>query len=143
MMCILVKNHLDNKDGFTLIEVMVALVILMVAMLAVGSMQITAVRGNAFGKEMQTAVVVGREVLERVMSSPYDSVVAGNVTGLPAFDVEEEVNPDPSNPGFQYTRTWNVNNNTPFVDAATVSTTVTWNDSSGEHSITLNTIITR
>ena len=143
MMRHIIKNRINNKEGFTLIEVMIALVLLMVAMLAVGTMQITAIRGNAFGKEMQMAVVVGREVLERAMSAPYNNVVTGNVTGLPAFDMQENVTPDPANPGFQYTRTWNVTNNTPFVNAATVTTTVTWDDTSGEHSITLNTIIVR
>ena len=114
-------NRLNNKDGFTLIEVMVALVLLMVAMLAVGTMQITAIRGNAFGKEMQMAVVFGREVLERAMSAPYNNVVAGNIPGLPVPGLQEKVPnpPDPTNSGFQYTRTWNVTNNVPFVNAAT------------------------
>lgn len=139
----IVKSRLQNKDGFTLIEVMIALVLLMVAMLAVGTMQITAIRGNAFGKEMQMAIVVGREVLERVMSAPYNNVVAGSVQGLPGLGIQEKVAPDPANPGFQYTRTWNVANNTPFINAATVTTTVSWDDTSGEHQITLNTIVVR
>jgi len=104
------KNRLFNKDGFTLVEVMIALVLLMVAMMAVGSMQVTAIRGNAYGKEMQMAIVIGRDLLERVIAASYsattyNNVINGNVKDLPKGGVdgstptEETVkSKDPANP---------------------------------------------
>ncbi|HLC15727.1 MAG TPA: prepilin-type N-terminal cleavage/methylation domain-containing protein [Thermodesulfovibrionia bacterium] len=140
-LCQASSNRIYHKDGFTLIEVMVALVLLMVAMLAVGTMQITAIRGNAYSKEMQMATLAGREVVERVMATPYNSVAVGNIPGL--LQEETVTSKDPTNPGLPYKRTWSVTQNSPFANAITVTATVTWEDSSGKHTIDFITIKTQ
>ncbi len=61
---------ITNKKGVTLIEVLVAIVILAVGLTSVAMMQYMAVAGNAFGRETQIASELGQELLERMRSTP-------------------------------------------------------------------------
>ena len=51
-------------------EVLVAALVLAFGLLGVAMMQYTAITGNAFGKEMQTATMLCQEVLEIVRATP-------------------------------------------------------------------------
>lgn len=87
-----------NSKGLTLIEVLVAIVILAIGLLGVAKMQYMAVAGNAFGREMQVAVQLGQEKLEMIKSMSYIDVVSGNETLSDAH---------PSRfGGVTFTRTW-------------------------------------
>ena len=69
-----------NKKGFTLIEVLVGLVLLAIGLLAIATMQITAVKGNFFGHYLTQASYVGQDRLEILDSLPIGSpqLQAGN-----------------------------------------------------------------
>lgn len=96
------KSFTDNK-GFTLIEVLVAIVVLTVGLLGVAIMQYMAIGGNAFGREMQIATTLGQERLEIIKSTPYASVDSGN---------DSPSSTDPSRfGGLTFTRFWWVSNN--------------------------------
>jgi type IV pilus assembly protein PilV len=60
-----------NQKGFTLIEVLVALVILTVGLLGVTAMQITAIRGNHFSGNLTRATVLAQNKLEELKHLPY------------------------------------------------------------------------
>jgi prepilin-type N-terminal cleavage/methylation domain-containing protein len=64
------RSFVRNNKGVTLIEVLVAAVVLTVGLLGVAMMQYAAITGNAFGKEMQTATSLCQEVLEMVNATP-------------------------------------------------------------------------
>ena len=60
------------QHGFTLLEVMIALTIFAVGILAVSAMQINAINQNA-GARMQTeATTVASDAMERLLALPYD-----------------------------------------------------------------------
>lgn len=60
------------QAGFTLIEVMIALAIFAIGILAVSAMQITAINQNS-GSRMQTeATAVAEQLMERLMALPFD-----------------------------------------------------------------------
>ncbi|NOY39148.1 MAG: type IV pilus modification protein PilV [Nitrospirae bacterium] len=61
---------ISNNKGVTLIEVLVAIVILTVGLTSVAMMQYMAVAGNAFGRETQIASELGQELLEKMRSVP-------------------------------------------------------------------------
>ena len=69
-----------NKKGFTLIEVLVGLILLAVGLLAIATMQITAVKGNFFGHYLTQASYVGQDRLEFLDNLPINSgqLQAGN-----------------------------------------------------------------
>ena len=60
-----------NDHGFTLVEVMVAMVVLLVGMLGVLSMQYYAITGNAASREVRTATGFSTEIIEQLKSTPY------------------------------------------------------------------------
>ncbi len=64
------SSPVKNKKGVTLIEVLVAIVILAVGLTSVAMMQYMAVSGNALGRETQIASELGQDLLERMRSTP-------------------------------------------------------------------------
>jgi type IV pilus assembly protein PilV len=60
-----------NRNGFSLIEVLIGLVLLAIGLLAIAGMQITSVRGNFFSSNLSQASVVGQDRLEELRNRPY------------------------------------------------------------------------
>ena len=59
----MIKPYLKEQDGFSLLEVLIALVILAIGLLAVAQMQIVAIKGNAFGADMTESLTVGHRLM--------------------------------------------------------------------------------
>jgi len=71
-------DRLPNGDkGFTLLEVIVAISILTFGLLAVASMQLTAIRGNYNASNITEATTVAQDRLELFLSQPYDTLDEG------------------------------------------------------------------
>ena len=74
-----------NSQGFTLVEILVALVLFAVGAVVFAQMQVTAVKGSTFGKEALTAIILGQQNLEVLKNTAFgsiasNSVVSGNMT---------------------------------------------------------------
>jgi Tfp pilus assembly protein PilV len=71
-----------NERGFTLIETVVALVVMMVVGLAVASLFVYAVQNNLGGGERALAMAVAQQHLEQFRSVPFDdaTLTAGTTT---------------------------------------------------------------
>ncbi len=69
-----------TQKGFTLIEIMIAMVILLVGILGVMSMQFYAVSGNASSREMRIATSLDQEFIEQLQATPYAELASGNNT---------------------------------------------------------------
>jgi len=65
------KKNLCLDNGFTLVEVMIAMTVLLIGMLAVLSMQYYAINGNASSREVRMATNLSSEVIEQLKSTPY------------------------------------------------------------------------
>ncbi len=55
-----------RQDGFTLIEVLIAVVLIAVGLLAVAGMQTTAIRGNSFARDTTLGTQLAEEMIERI-----------------------------------------------------------------------------
>lgn len=103
----------NSESGLTLIEVMVAMIVLTIGLLGVAMMQYMAVGGNAFGREMQIATEVAQERLEIIKPMNYANAVTGmNNAGTYWWISESLLDPDPSRfGGLTFTRvTWVTDN---------------------------------
>ena len=103
-----------TNEGFTLVEVMIGMAIFLIGFLAVGSMQIAAINGNAGAREATEAATRATDQLETLIALPYGSIVDGG----PATDGA-------------YTVSWAVVDgtaalNTPLPDTKTITVTVDW-----------------
>jgi type IV pilus assembly protein PilV len=101
---------MNNNKGFTLIEVMVALTILSIGLLAVGAMQISAINGNKAALDISEASFIAESKLEELLSVQFDTLVA--VTNAS----------DTSNT--RYTINWDVSDNAAPNNTKTIDVTV-------------------
>jgi type IV pilus assembly protein PilV len=116
-----------KENGFSLIEVLVALTILAVGLLAIGSLLLTSIRGNSFSNNLMQATYVAQDGIEflKILPPHSPALQAGNYNLLPTTL---------SGVVFNHSYTVIVKD-----DLRTINYTVTWNDGIG-HSITFSTI---
>jgi type IV pilus assembly protein PilV len=69
-----------SEKGFSLIEVMIALVVLLVGMLGIMGMQYYAVSGNAASRELRMATNLGQDMIESLKSTPYGNLSSNSDT---------------------------------------------------------------
>ena len=120
-------------QGFTLLEVLIAMFILVVALLSLVSVAATVIKGNTSSKEMTTATTLAKDKLEATMNLSYANVVAGTES----FDATGQA------AGAFFTRALVVLNDTPAANMKTVTVTVSWNSGALARSVIVNTIIAR
>ncbi len=72
----------NNSQGFTLIEVLIAMSIFAIGFLAVATMQITANKSTRRAVEVTEATAIASDRMERLMALPYDDglLALGNHT---------------------------------------------------------------
>lgn len=130
----------NPQAGLTLIELLVALTILAIGLLGVALMQITAISGNTFSREMAVATELGQDMLEKLNALEYtdtaltagvihptqDDVDNGLGVGIGTANVIDErgqtIGP------LIYTRTWSVVDDSPATNMKTITVTVSWID---------------
>jgi len=146
----MVGRKLRGKEGFSLIEVLVALVILAVGLLGLALFQTTAIKGNAIASKWTVATELAQDRLERFRhvnwTSIQSSVPAGFVPGTQPLQsaygsLGGTVGDNTSVRGTTYYRVWDV---TPATTTGATFTTITvwccWRDeSSNWHNIMLVT----
>jgi type IV pilus assembly protein PilV len=110
------KNKMHDQSGFTLIEVMIAVVILAAGILALATMQIVSIRSNAFSTEMTYATMLAQSQFEQFRNMNYDSVVTDSDV-IPATETSK---------GIPYTVQWTVSDDDPTTDMKTIDLDVLW-----------------
>jgi len=84
----------QNQSGFTLIEALVAMVILTVGILSLYAMQTTAITGNATASRLSVATAVATDCYERLWNTPYDNPFLSDTNGETAH-TPTEINDSP------------------------------------------------
>ncbi len=104
-----------NIAGFTLLELMIALVILSIGILGIATMQTSSVGGNSAAKATTEGSTWAMDRIERLMNLPYDHL-----------DLTVGAHPPEPSPDGVYTINWTVTE--PYIVPKTkhISVTVTW-----------------
>ena len=120
---------LMKSKGFSMVEVLIALLILAICLLALAGLMVTTTRNSSFGGHMTEASTFAQDKLEQLRVSPWDGVATGNDTTL-------------GSTGITYTRNWTVTPNTSG-DQRWVSITINWTDptQNQNHSIRLLSVV--
>ena len=97
-----------NRNGFTLIEVMIAMTVLLIGILGTMSMQYYAISGNSSSRELRIATTLNTEYLAQIMGTPYDQmIILGGVTDSPFDDIAgEKFSFSAVSGGVAFTRSW-------------------------------------
>jgi type II secretory pathway pseudopilin PulG len=67
-----------REGGFTVVEVLVAIIVLSVTLMALGPIMAGITRGNRFGQHVTSASARVQEKVEELKGKSYDSVVNGS-----------------------------------------------------------------
>jgi type IV pilus assembly protein PilV len=112
--------NVQNDRGFTFIELLIALSILSLGMLAAVSMHLGSSRNNAKGNIYTQANMLAKTQLENLKNRGVDALVAGGGT------IPDPNNPIDANgqPGGIYTRSWTID--TLGTGARRITVTVQW-----------------
>ncbi len=124
------KCSLSTAEGFTLIEIMIAVAIISIGLLALGGLQVSLVRGNALSQRMTAAISVAEQQIEQVKNTPYANIQSQSATQIQAS-------------GLNFTRQVTVTDNSPLANTRSVNVTVAWSDGLKTHMVPLTTVISQ
>ncbi|PIP43733.1 MAG: hypothetical protein COX17_05415, partial [Deltaproteobacteria bacterium CG23_combo_of_CG06-09_8_20_14_all_60_8] len=121
-----------NAAGFTLMEVLMAVTVFAIGILAAASMQVAAIRTNATARVISEATVVAARQQEVLLDRPYPHVDLRQLPpGQPLPEVVQ---------GNTQT-TWKVRDNFPEIATKTVTITVTGMDRGLKKTVQVDRII--
>ena len=121
-------KYLTKSDGFTLIEILVALIILSVSLLALAGLMVTTTKNNSFGGHMTEAATFAQDKLEELRAIRWENISEGGSTDQKGGST-----------GINYTRNWNVATSGVL---KTITISINWQDRAN-HSIRLTSVLSQ
>ncbi|PIP06162.1 MAG: hypothetical protein COX52_08275 [Syntrophobacterales bacterium CG23_combo_of_CG06-09_8_20_14_all_48_27] len=121
---IIPMSGLRNNKGFTLVEIMIAIFILVIALLGLISVTVMVIKGNSFSKTMTTATTLAKDKMEELKNTGYGSLASDT-------DTVESI----------YTRTLIVTPDSPAANMKTIEVKVEWDWQGATRNVTLRTIV--
>jgi prepilin-type N-terminal cleavage/methylation domain-containing protein len=128
-----------GEEGFSLLEVLIAITILTVALLGLGLMQVTTISANRNSHQFGQASAFAEQVLEQMKASPFDAIATSagidNSTGAPNTGSLVGVDNTVVS-GVTFYKVWNVTG----TDPKQITVYVVWRDGIGTwHQIPMKT----
>jgi type IV pilus assembly protein PilV len=105
---------MKKNQGFTLIEVLIAMAIFAVGFLALASLQIKSISQNASSRMATDATTMAVESMERLISLPYNHA-----------ELDQGNNPHSTPTTEGYTIEWNIQDDVPITATKTIVINVT------------------
>ena len=152
------ENMLKRKEeGYTLVEVLIALGILGFGLLAVATMQVTAIKINARASGLSQGVTLAQAKAEEIMNLSYSDLTDEDLDGTGKDADDDGIDDDGENfglndigndadyeepPNGRYTIYWNIAVDEPVTDSKTVRVIVTWSERGKNKRISLDFVKT-
>jgi type IV pilus assembly protein PilV len=107
---------LRDTNGFTLVEILIATVIITITSLGIATLTAGVIRGNSFSKRLTTATTLAQDRLEQAKRMGYTN--AGSIAGIENYGNIANYT--------GYKRVTSVTNNTPMSNTMNVNVIVCW-----------------
>lgn len=120
------SRPLFSARGFTLVEALVAIVILVVGVLGAASLTGALMQSNRDATDRTRALELVRHKVEQIQSQGYYDVVTGSDSRAVG--------------GVTFTRSWTVTPDSPIAGLRDVQVNVTWTDQDGNHTVRTRTL---
>jgi len=114
------EREMSGENGFAILEVLIAVSIFAIGLLAVAALQITAFRGNRVGDELTKATMLAQMQVEALKGADFSTAALAVGNYVDANNPIDETGAA----GGRFTRTWTIADNTAFSRLVTV--TVGW-----------------
>ena len=121
-------DSLTKTNGFTLIEVLIALIILSFSLLALAGLMVTTTKNNSFGSHITEAATFAQDKLEELRAIRWEDIPEGGSTDQKSGST-----------GIDYTRNWNAVTNGSL---KTITIAINWQDRTN-HSIRLTSVLSQ
>jgi prepilin-type N-terminal cleavage/methylation domain-containing protein len=137
-----------HQEGFTLLEIIIAIAMLSLGILAIATMQVSAIKGNVHASGITEGITLAQERVEQLMPLHYNhfdlSDGSGDNDGQAGLgDDANADHQDPNNPiklsgfGQQYNIYWNIAEDWPLPNTKTIRVIVTWTERGNQRSASL------
>ncbi len=117
----MLRRILKNRQGFTLIEVLMAMIILTIGLLGLAPLMVTSMTGNSFAHELTSANIIASDYIENLKTIP-------SFSPIPFIETTNNIDN-------KYTRQTRVDDSTSDVSVPAglywVQVTVSWTDQQG------------
>lgn len=135
-----------NQKGFTLLEILVALVVLSIGILGYVALQFQSVSGRVFARSMTRASTAGIASLEEMRTIDFDQL-AGSGAAYRFKDSGGAAAQSDYQDGYAYKIEWDVgdwsgispNPNTRLTELKTIYAVIRWKEKGVDYSMTLST----
>jgi type IV pilus assembly protein PilV len=127
---------LRNEFGFTLIEVLIAVVILSFGLIGVAGMQVVAIQVNSSANRLTRATTLVQDKVEELLALPFTDTNLDDATVVGVCEPHTETNPPQG-----YTLIWCVDANAAGT-SKTVDVIANWNQSGEWKSFSLSVVKT-
>ena len=131
---------LKKQEGYTLVEILIAITVLAFGLLAVATMQVTAIKTNAIASGISQGLTLGQAKVEELMNMSYSALSDTDLDGTDEDADDDGIDDDGGNfglndtgddsdneePNGRYTIYWNVAVNEPVISSKTIRVIVTW-----------------
>lgn len=117
-------NKISSNQGFTLVEVLIGVTVFSIGILAVGTMQISSIKGNSTARGITEAGTWAADQAERLVALPYDDP-----------DLEDTTTPHTVPHQGKYEISWDVTDDDPIVNTKKITVDVKWKDRGVEKTV--------
>jgi len=145
-----------QEEGYTLVEILIAIAILAFGLLAVATMQVTAIKTNAIARGISQGLTLGQTKVEELMNLAYSALNDTDLDGTDEDADDDGIDDDGGNFGLndtgndsdneeqngRYTIYWNVAVNEPVISSKTIRVIVTWTEKGRNKRIKLDFVKT-
>jgi prepilin-type N-terminal cleavage/methylation domain-containing protein len=132
-------NRLKDNRGFSLVEVLIAIVVLAVALMGLATLQVRCIRSNDLANRTTQATNLGQVKLEELI---FRAATGEHFDAGVTVDNENPVAVPGDDQGGIFTRSWEFVDDSPVPAARTIIVTVVWNDAMGQHEVEVEGVTT-
>lgn len=144
---------LKDNAGFTLVEVMVAIVVLAIGIIGAGAMQLSVLNDNASSFDRTEATALALDQVEKISSWAYDNASLADDDDTPYQRIGVDPDTmrittvpsvgDSSTVNGSYTIYLDISDDFPAIDSKTIRVDVVWSEGPNLRTVSLNYVKTR
>ena len=122
----------QDSRGFTLLESLIAIVVMSMGLMGIAGLQVSAIRNNASSQGYTLATNWASVEIDRLINGSYTDPLLTDTNGDGVSGLDATLNPDHTIVGLdqqgKYTMHWNVAVNHPHPGAKTVNVIILWEE---------------